>query len=101
MIPGWTEGLKNIKKGGKIKLVIPPDLAYGKTGVPGIPANSTLVFDVELLDIKPAPKADAQPEAAVSSEAAAFLLSADIIKTGKILRRCITLDSLIMMMSLP
>ncbi|MEJ1857892.1 FKBP-type peptidyl-prolyl cis-trans isomerase, partial [Escherichia coli] len=46
VIPGWTEGLKNIKKGGKIKLVIPPDLAYGKTGVPGIPANSTLVFDV-------------------------------------------------------
>ncbi|HBC82092.1 MAG TPA: FKBP-type peptidyl-prolyl cis-trans isomerase FkpA, partial [Escherichia sp.] len=62
VIPGWTEGLKNIKKGGKIKLVIPPALAYGKTGVPGIPANSTLVFDVELLDIKPAPKADAQPK---------------------------------------
>ncbi|WP_252859857.1 FKBP-type peptidyl-prolyl cis-trans isomerase, partial [Shigella sonnei] len=51
------EGLKNIKKGGKIKLVIPPELAYGKAGVPGIPPNSTLVFDVELLDVKPAPKA--------------------------------------------
>ena len=63
VIPGWTEGLKNIKKGGKIKLVIPPELAYGKNGVPGIPANSTLLFDVELLAIKPAPKADAQPEA--------------------------------------
>ncbi len=58
VIPGWTEGLKHVKKGGKIKLVIPPQLAYGKNGVPGIPANSTLVFDVELLDIKPAPKAD-------------------------------------------
>ncbi|NDJ56081.1 FKBP-type peptidyl-prolyl cis-trans isomerase [Enterobacteriaceae bacterium 4M9] len=62
VIPGWTEGLKNIKKGGKIKLVIPPELAYGKTGVPGIPANSTLVFDVELLDIKATPKADDKAE---------------------------------------
>ncbi len=71
VIPGWTEGLKNIKKGGKIKLVIPPDLAYGKTGVPGIPANSTLVFDVELLDIKPAPKADAKPDAKPEAQAEA------------------------------
>jgi FKBP-type peptidyl-prolyl cis-trans isomerase FkpA len=63
VIPGWTEGLKHIKKGGKIKLVIPPGLAYGKAGVPGIPANSTLVFDVELLDIKPAPKEDAKADA--------------------------------------
>ncbi|CAK9886510.1 MAG: FKBP-type peptidyl-prolyl cis-trans isomerase FkpA [Candidatus Erwinia impunctatus] len=53
VIPGWIEGLKHVKKGGKIKLVIPPQLAYGKNGVPGIPVNSTLVFDVELLDIKP------------------------------------------------
>ncbi|UVO08003.1 FKBP-type peptidyl-prolyl cis-trans isomerase [Pectobacterium polonicum] len=52
VIPGWTEGLKHVKKGGKINLAIPPALAYGENGVPGIPANSTLVFDVELLDIK-------------------------------------------------
>ncbi|MEZ2578161.1 MULTISPECIES: FKBP-type peptidyl-prolyl cis-trans isomerase [Buttiauxella] len=71
VIPGWTEGLKNLKKGGKIKLVIPPELAYGKTGVPGIPANSTLVFDVELLDIKPAAKADSKPDAAPAPEAEA------------------------------
>ncbi|ELY2740698.1 FKBP-type peptidyl-prolyl cis-trans isomerase [Cronobacter turicensis] len=69
VIPGWTEGLKNIKKGGKIKLVIPPELAYGKNGVPGIPANSTLVFDVELLDINPAAKADAAPKAAAGGKA--------------------------------
>ncbi len=72
VIPGWTEGLKHLKKGGKIELVIPPDLAYGQNGVPGIPPNSTLVFDVELLDIKPAPKADdaaKTPAADTSSDA--------------------------------
>lgn len=58
VIPGWTEGLKHIKKGGKIKLIIPPALAYSKASAPGIPANSTLVFDVELLDVKAAPKAE-------------------------------------------
>ncbi|RWR02504.1 peptidylprolyl isomerase [[Pantoea] beijingensis] len=68
VIPGWTEGLKQVKKGGKIKLVIPPQLAYGKNGVPGIPANSTLVFDVELLDIKPAPKADEKAQAPAAAE---------------------------------
>ncbi|WP_127959876.1 FKBP-type peptidyl-prolyl cis-trans isomerase [Serratia microhaemolytica] len=58
VIPGWTEGLKYIKKGGKIQLVIPPELAYGKANVPGIPVNSTLVFDIELIEVEPADQAD-------------------------------------------
>ncbi len=53
VIPGWVEGLQQVKKGGKIKLVIPPELAYGEQGVAGIPGNATLVFEVELLDINP------------------------------------------------
>jgi FKBP-type peptidyl-prolyl cis-trans isomerase len=53
VIPGWTEGIQKISKGGKIKLYVPPSLAYGDDGRPGIPPGSTLVFDVELLDIKP------------------------------------------------
>ena len=53
VIPGWTEGLQLIGEGGKIKLFIPSKLGYGARGFPGaIPPFSTLVFDVELLDIK-------------------------------------------------
>lgn len=61
VIPGWTEGLKHIKKGGRIKLVIPPALAYGKNSIPGIPVNSTLVFDIELLDVKVEPQSENKP----------------------------------------
>lgn len=71
VIPGWTEGLKHIKKGGKIQLVIPPALAYGQNGVPGIPPNSTLVFDVELLDIKPAAKGESAPQAPAADASSA------------------------------
>lgn len=63
VIPGWTEGLQKISKGGKIKLYVPPQLGYGDEGRPGIPPASTLVFDVELIDINPTPAAaPAAPE---------------------------------------
>ncbi|MGZ3748277.1 MAG: FKBP-type peptidyl-prolyl cis-trans isomerase [Pseudobdellovibrionaceae bacterium] len=63
VIPGWSEALQMMKVGSKYKLFIPPELAYGASGRPGIPANSVLIFEVELLDIvKPA--ADAHKEAA-------------------------------------
>ncbi|HTZ20865.1 MAG TPA: FKBP-type peptidyl-prolyl cis-trans isomerase [Opitutaceae bacterium] len=57
VIPGWTEGIQKINKGGKIKLYVPPHLGYGDDGRPGIPPASTLIFEVELLDIKPTPAA--------------------------------------------
>ena len=52
VIPGWTEGFQNFKEGTKATLYIPAKLAYGENGIPGtIPGNSTLIFDVELIQV--------------------------------------------------
>lgn len=60
VIPCWTEGLQKMKVGGSAQLVCPPEQAYGDQGNPSIPGGSTLVFDVDLLEI-------VKPEAAAAT----------------------------------
>ncbi len=52
VIPGFDRGVVGMKVGGVRRLVIPPDLAYGAQGNQGIPPNSNLVFDIELLAVQ-------------------------------------------------
>jgi FKBP-type peptidyl-prolyl cis-trans isomerase FklB len=52
VIPGWTESVQKMKEGSKWRIFIPSDLAYGPNGYQGIAPNTTLIFEIELLEVK-------------------------------------------------
>ena len=52
VIKGWQQGVPGMKVGGQRRLVVPPDLAYGSSGVGSIPPNATLVFDIGLIAVQ-------------------------------------------------
>ena len=61
VIPGMVEGLQKVGVGGKIKLYVPPSLAYGDAGSQVIPPAATLIFEIEIIAVKDAPKEAAPP----------------------------------------
>ena len=86
VIPGWTEALLKMNAGSKWQLFIPPELGYGERGRPGIPPNSVLIFEVELLSTEspPAPPPSASNHQPLTSDIIKVPSAEELKKGGKI-----------------
>ena len=87
VIPGWTQALQLMKTGSKWRIFLPPDLAYGDRSSPGnpIPPSSTLIFEVELLDVaSDAPRPAMAPAAPLTSDIIKVPSAEDMKKGAKI-----------------
>jgi FKBP-type peptidyl-prolyl cis-trans isomerase len=83
VIPGFAEGLQLVKPGGSIRLCIPAALGYGAQGSASIPANSDLVFDVDLLSVAAAPPEVLPAEQRTCSQKTASGLGYDVLTPGE------------------
>jgi len=81
IIPGFVKALGQMQVGGKYKVVIPSELAYGKDGAPGIPPNTDLTFEIELLKIQG--RAQAEQEMMAEQQKAMEAAAAEEKKSGK------------------
>jgi FKBP-type peptidyl-prolyl cis-trans isomerase FkpA len=81
IIPGFVKALEKMQVGGKYKTLIPAEMAYGKEGAPGIPPNTDLTFEIELLKIQPREQAEAEMRA--EQMKAAEAAEAEAKKGGK------------------
>jgi FKBP-type peptidyl-prolyl cis-trans isomerase FkpA len=84
VIPGFSEGLAQLAPGGKARLCIPAKMGYAARATGGIPANSDLIFDVDLVSITPAPVASVlPPEERVCAQKTASGLGYTVLNEGK------------------
>ena len=76
VIPGWDEGVLNMKSGGKRELIIPPEMAYGKQGAGGglIPPDATLKFEIEVVSIQAPPYANISTEQLAENQGRAKII---------------------------